>query len=142
MDDFRDRNPDVIIECPLIDAGLKKRDCIAMVERAGIRIPAMYELGFNNNNCIGCCKGGQKYWGKIRAHFPDRFYAIADVQEEIGPGAYFLRDHKTGGRMRLRDLPADVGDVPEPEISCSFWCDIAEQDIRASDLIQLDGKVA
>ena len=24
----------------------------------GIEIPVMYRLGYNNNNCVGCVKGG------------------------------------------------------------------------------------
>lgn len=135
-DDFIDWNPGVKIECPLIDAGLRKRDCLAMIERAGILLPAMYRLGFNNNNCRGCPKGGKKYWAKIRRIFPEFFYEISDIQEEIGPGAYFLRGDGDE-RMRLRDLPLDIDESDEPEISCSFWCDMAEQDIRASDLVQL-----
>jgi hypothetical protein len=117
------------IEAPLIDGNLKKSDCLAMVERAGIELPTMYKLGFNNNNCIGCPKGGMGYWNKVRNIFPDRFYQIAAIQEEIGPGAYFLQDRETGGRLALRDLPSDAGKHKEPDISCSFFCDMAEQDI-------------
>ncbi len=125
-------NPGQDFEFPLIDANLSKADCLAMVERAGIRLPAMYLLGFNNNNCIGCPKGGAGYWDKVREEFPVRFYQIADIQEAIGPGAYFLQG-EDGGRMKLRDLPIGAGRHKEPEISCSFFCDIAEQDIALSE---------
>ncbi len=72
---------------PLIEAGLTKSDCLAMVERAGIALPYMYRLGYRNANCIGCVKGGEGYWNKIRRDFPERFIQIADIQESLGPGA-------------------------------------------------------
>jgi len=53
---FRGDNTERIIECPLIDKHLTKEDCLGMLERVGIEIPAMYRLGFRNNNCIGCVK--------------------------------------------------------------------------------------
>lgn len=129
LDEIRRNNPTMAWESLLIERGLKKSDCLAIVERAGIKLPAMYELGFNNNNCIGCCKGGKGYWNRVRQHFPERFIEIADIQDSIGEGAYFLKDDETGGRMRLRDLPLDAGKHKEPEISCSFMCVMAEQDI-------------
>lgn len=36
----------------LNEHGLTKGDCLAMVERAGIELPAMYKLGYRNNNCF------------------------------------------------------------------------------------------
>ena len=40
----------------------------------------MYELGYNNNNCLGCFKGGMKYWRKIRKNFPDIFQKTAKLE--------------------------------------------------------------
>jgi hypothetical protein len=39
LEDFRERNPDRPVIAPLIDAGLGKEDCKAMVLRAGIELP-------------------------------------------------------------------------------------------------------
>lgn len=58
---------------PLIERGLTKQDAHAICERLGIKRPAMYELGYSNNNCIGCIKGGMGYWNKIRVDFPEVF---------------------------------------------------------------------
>ena len=33
----------------------------------------MYRLGYQNNNCLGCVKGGSGYWNKIRRDFPEVF---------------------------------------------------------------------
>ena len=118
------------IEAPLIDKGLTKSDCMAMLERAGVQLPEMYRLGFHNANCVGCPKGGEGYWNKIRDVFPERFVQISEIQESIGPGAYFFRNRQTGERYGLKDLPIGRGNYPtEKSISCSFFCDIAEQDI-------------
>lgn len=127
---LQERNPDRKILAPLIEKGLGKADCLAMVERAGIALPEMYRLGFHNANCIGCPKGGAGYWNKIREVFPEQFYQIADIQEAIGEGAKFLRNRRTGERIWLRELDPTHGRIEdEPAISCSFFCEMAEQDI-------------
>lgn len=48
--------PGMAIKTPLIDAGVTKEACLAMIERAGIQLPPMYAMGFQNNNCIPCVK--------------------------------------------------------------------------------------
>lgn len=126
-DDFIDRYNHIPMVAPLIEHGLSKADCLAMVERAGIELPEMYRLGYHNANCIGCPKGGEGYWNKIRRDFPERFERVAAIQELIGPGTHFFRNRKTGERYGLRDLPPDAGRYQqEPAIACSFFCVDAE----------------
>lgn len=129
LDRFYDANAGRKVLTPLIDRNLTKADCLAMVERAGIELPAMYRLGYANNNCIGCCKGGMGYWNKIRRDFPDRFNEVADIEEMIGPAAYLFRDAKTGVRFPLRQLPPNAGRHVEPDIECSTFCMMAEWEI-------------
>jgi len=124
----RRRGPQALF--PLIEANLTHNDCLAMVERAGIRLPEMYRLGFNNANCIGCCKGGEGYWNKIREVFPERFAEVVQIQEAIGPGSYMFRNRKTGERFALKDLPVGAGRHDEPLPNCSIFCDLAEQDMN------------
>lgn len=127
---LEDMYPSEKFRFPLIERGLGKADCLAMIERAGIELPMMYRLGYKNANCIGCVKGGEGYWNKIRRDFPAEFIQIADIQQNIGPNAYMFRNRKTGERYSLYDLPPDSGRYKEePDISCSFLCDIAERDI-------------
>ncbi len=134
LENLRDLLPQKII-APLIDRGLSKSDCFAIVDRAGIRLPEMYALGFHNANCIGCPKGGLGYWNKIREVFPEQFYQIADIQESIGEGAKFLRNNYTGKRIWLRELDPAHGRIEEePAISCSFFCEMAEQDIEGRNV--------
>lgn len=131
LEDFRDRHPDKPVEAPLIDAGLGKEDCKAMVLRAGLELPLMYRLGYHNANCIGCVKGGEGYWRAIREDFPEQFEEVATVQEEIGEGAYLFRNRKTGERYSLREIPAGPARRNEAIPACSFFCEMAEQEYAA-----------
>lgn len=56
-----------------IGNGVSKNDCYSILVEAGIELPMMYKLGYRNNNCIGCVKGQQGYWNKIRKDFPEHF---------------------------------------------------------------------
>ncbi len=69
---------------PLIQRGIGKAEAHEILRASGIRRPAMYELGYHNNNCIGCVKGGKGYWNKIRVDFPDVFAARAKLEREVG----------------------------------------------------------
>ena len=69
---------------PLIERGIGKSEAHEILRASGIKRPAMYELGYHNNNCIGCVKGGMGYWNKIRVDFPDVFAARAKLEREMG----------------------------------------------------------
>lgn len=56
-DDWVQRQPDRPIIAPLVERGLTKEDCKAMVERAGIVLPMQYRRGYANANCKVCVKG-------------------------------------------------------------------------------------
>jgi hypothetical protein len=131
--DLQELFPTETFRAPLIERGLSKEDCLAMIDRAGIELPLLYRMGYDNANCIGCPKGGQNYWQAIREDFPSRFVQIKTIQEEIGPGAYFLRFRsgpRKGERMSLAELPAGRGNLKdEASFSCSFFCELAEREI-------------
>ena len=126
-DSFSERNPDKPAIYPLIENGLTKADCLAIIERAGIAIPQMYLDGFHNNNCIGCPKGGKGYWNHIRKLYPERFKEMSDIEQSIGKKAFLFFDKKTGERTSLADLGENEGrHDDEPDITCSFFCQMAE----------------
>ena len=75
--------PDQTHICPLIDRDMTKQQAHEILKASGIKRPAMYDLGYNNNNCIGCVKGGMGYWNHIRVDFPEVFEARARMEREI-----------------------------------------------------------
>lgn len=134
FDRFIDANNGIKARAILIDRGLTKSDCLSIIDRAGIELPYMYRLGFQNANCIGCCKGGRNYWQKVRKHFSQDFIEVSQIQQSIGPGANFLKfdsGPRKGERMSLQELPEGDGNMAnEPSFSCSLFCELAEKDIE------------
>ena len=131
FEDFQERNPDRPARAPLIEAGLDKEDCKAMVERAGIELPVMYRMGYDNANCIGCVKGGEGYFRAIREDFPAQFEELCKVQDELGEGSFLHRDRTTNVRFGLRDLGNGPVRRNEKLPACSFFCELAEADYSA-----------
>ena len=80
---FQENNPEVRLCLPLIEKGLSKKDCLNFLNEKKILIPEMYLLGYRNNNCIGCVKGGMGYWNKIRKDFPETFDRMARVERKM-----------------------------------------------------------
>jgi len=68
---------------PLVERELSKEDAHKILKASGIVRPKMYELGYRNNNCIGCVKGGMGYWNHIRRDFPAVFEARARMERVI-----------------------------------------------------------
>ena len=105
-------------EFPLISAAMSKSDCHGMLAKTGIKRPYMYHMGYPNNNCIGCVKGGMGYWNRIRKDFPEVFRARAQLERDIGHSCIngvFLDELAPGrGRMSAEIMP-----------DCSIACEIA-----------------
>ncbi len=114
-DRFMQAYPEVNARFPLIEKNLTKENCLGVLKEAGITIPKMYLLGFNNNNCIGCVKGGMGYWNHVRKHFPDQFDRMAKIEREVGRSCI--------KNVWLDELDPKRGDsMNEPRISCDFVC--------------------
>lgn len=123
---FRRNNPELDLSFPLIEAGLSKSDCHAIVRAAGIELPAMYRLGFDNNNCIGCPKGGAGYWNMIRLHFPAEFARMAELSRRLG--ARLIR--QDGQRIFLDQLRPETGrQKGEVSIDCSPFCEAVVKEV-------------
>lgn len=118
----------------LIDRKLTKNDCLSITKRAGIRLPKMYELGYRNNNCIGCVKGQAGYWNKIRIDFPERFREMAQIERQLDRKICKIEWRENGSRhlkrVFLDELPPDAGKYgSEPDLECGIFCQQAEADI-------------
>lgn len=101
---------------PLIEEKLTKENCAQMLLDVGIKLPVMYELGYNNNNCIGCVKGGKGYWNKIRIDFPETFNRMAISERKAG--------HSCIKDTFLDELNPEDGRTPKPIVpNCSVVCE-------------------
>lgn len=117
--DFEQRNAELNCDWLLINNNVSKQDCLGIIASEGIEIPTMYKLGYINNNCIGCVKGGMGYWNKIRKDFPEAFDRMAKKERAIG---YALLKDKNG-MVFLDELDPNRGRYEhEPDIECSFIC--------------------
>jgi len=123
-DRFIDSNNEVREYFPLIANNVTKADTLRLIHNSGIDLPVMYKLGYANNNCVGCVKGGMGYWNKIRQDFPDAFDKMAKLERFVGHainkdknGAVYLDQlSPTRGNVKL-DMPAD----------CGFTCELKEK---------------
>jgi hypothetical protein len=75
--------PDQEHICPLIEKKIPKKQAHEILKASGIKRPKMYDLGYHNNNCIGCVKGGMGYWNHIRKDFPSVFNSRAKMERII-----------------------------------------------------------
>lgn len=122
--DFRMHHPEIMLVTPLLDENLGKGACLALLERAGIALPIMYLLGYPNNNCVGCWKGGKGYWNKIRVDFPEVFAMAAKIERIIGRSAL--------NGVFLDELDPSAGRMSEePNIECSMTCFQIERRLAA-----------
>lgn len=128
--DFEERNAQLAVDWILIDNGVSKPDCLGILQDVGIEIPTMYKLGYNNNNCVGCVKGGMGYWNKIRRDFPEVFDKMSKTERKVGHSV--LKD--IHGAVYLDELDPNRGRMSEEvDIDCSFFCSNAVSKFEAFD---------
>jgi len=131
VDRFIDANNDVDMRIPLIDKGLDKADCLAMIENAGIELPTMYKLGYKNNNCRGCVKAqSPAYWKKIKIDFPEFFYKMLAQEKRLNVKICKATiDGVPDVRMQLDELPEHIKPMDDTiDIQCGIFCHMAENE--------------
>lgn len=100
-------------EFPLIDELMTKEDCHALCRNLGIKRPVMYDMGYRNNNCVGCVKGGMGYWNKIRVDFPEVFRRRAELERLVGRscinGVFLDELDPARGRFDMEVMPSCYG---------------------------------
>ena len=117
-DDFEERNPTLRVEWLLIERGISKAGCLRILADARIALPAMYALGFDHNNCLGCVKATSPgYWNRIRRVAPEVFERRAHQSRIIGARLVRIR----GVRKFLDEMPTDA-DAPDDDIDCGPAC--------------------
>lgn len=143
---------------PLLMYGLSKKDCIKIVQEAGVLIPNVYNFGYLNNNCFktGCVQGGIGYWQKIKLEYPDKFNTMADMEHFItnkkgkpvtmlkdqsvfakksGMFQVFLKKHPNYPNLKCID---DMRECKvEPLFECNGFCgvnDLSERKYSENDI--------
>ena len=151
MDRIIDAEPELLVRAPLVELGMSKKDCFAYLQKQpGFKLPKMYELGYHNNNCIGCLKAsGAGYWNKIRKDFPEVFNRRAKQEEMLNVALVKMSAAKTQRlhpetfekmesegytpkidsrntmRIPLRFLSPDAGSHKDLDIGdCGFFCEV------------------
>jgi hypothetical protein len=106
----------------LIDNGVTKNDCYAILQDAGLTLPRVYRMGYPNANCIGCVKAtSPTYWNHVRQQHPDVFQDRAEQSRRLG--ARLVRvDNR---RVFLDELdPAAKGrSMKSMDIDCGIFCE-------------------
>ena len=122
-DKFKQHNPEVITYFPLLEQNISKEECLNMLTKQGIELPVMYKMGYRNNNCIGCVKGGAGYWNKIRKDFPEIFEKMAKKERELNVAlCKTYANDKKRKRVFLDELPPEMGRYQDLEITCGLFC--------------------
>lgn len=102
---------------PLIERSISKEHAHEILAASGIKRPAMYDLGYQNNNCVGCVKGGMGYWNKIRRDFPKVFKARAEMERIAGATCI--------NGLYLDELDPDRGRNDAPIVGdCGILCEL------------------
>lgn len=128
---FRERHPEYNLETPLIDAGYTKQRCWEEINAAGIPVPKIYRMGYDNANCLGCVYGGIGYWQKIKRDFPEIFAERCKQSREIGCKLITLEKRVNGERVKERlyldELTNDMIGIEPKGFDCGIFCAAEEE---------------
>ncbi len=118
--------PELSVSVPLIEQGVTKVACLALVERWGVALPRSYAMGFPNANCLGtgCVKAtSPDYWSLYRFQFPQQFARTAAYAREIG--CRLTRINNV--RIFIDEIPADWPMTNPIVPACDFLCHLADR---------------
>ena len=123
---FKEQYPEANSIFPLVEERLTKKDCMnILVNKYNVELPTMYKLGYNNNNCIGCFKGGKGYWNKIRKDFPDIFQKTVEMEATVG--------HSCMKEVFLKDLKEGEGRHTDLDFDCGAFCQVEMKGLKIMD---------
>ncbi len=104
----------------LITALITKKDCFKILEKAGIKLPVIYSLGYPNANCIGCVKSSSPtYWNLVRQTFPEVYEQRAEQSKRIGCKLV----KRKGKRIFLSELLETDKGGKIKSYECGIFCD-------------------
>lgn len=104
---------------PLRDKGIDKDQAHGMLKMLNIKRPKLYDMGYPNNNCVGCVKGSLGYWNKIRQDFPEVFKRRAELERRWNRSCILVK----GEKVFLDELEQHRGLELEPiKTFCGMSC--------------------
>ena len=105
---------------------VKHSESLAWLKEKGLELPMMYKLGYQNNNCVGCVKGGMGYWNAIRVDFPEAFEKTAKLERRLQHA--ILKDKD--GPVYLDELDPNRGNFKRDQPpACGFTCEWEQQEL-------------
>ena len=119
-------NWDINVETPLIDRGINKSACLAMIHAAGIKPPRSYAMGYPNANCMPCVKAtSAAYYSLVRKTHPKEFNRMVELSRRLGVRLARL----DGERIFIDEIPDDHETTQPIAPECDFLCQLAEQEL-------------
>jgi 3'-phosphoadenosine 5'-phosphosulfate sulfotransferase (PAPS reductase)/FAD synthetase len=111
--------PELHLKMPLIELSITKSACLAILQQSGIKLPPMYGLGFQNNNCIPCAKAtSPAYWALMRKNFPSKFARMARLSRRLDVKLCRIN----GKRKFIDQIPRDYPTTRPVQPACDFLC--------------------
>lgn len=112
---------------PLIERGINKAACLAMLQTSGIEPPVTYTMGFPNANCIPCVKAqSPSYWALVRKEAPVEFERMRLLSRKLNVKLAQLK----GERIFIDEIPDDFPTTQPIAPACDFLCHMAETEIE------------
>jgi len=122
--------PDMKQRHPLIEKGITKSACLAMLETAEIAPPVTYAMGFPNANCIPCVKAtSPAYWALVRKEAPEEFSKMKELSRRLNVRLAQLR----GERIFIDEIPEDHPVTSPIAPACDFLCHMAEMEMEGKE---------
>lgn len=127
FDRLKTNYPELSVRAPLIERGVTKAACLAILDRWGIELPRSYAMGFPNANCLetGCVKAtSPDYWSLYRFRFPEKFARTAAYARQLGVRLTRIN----GVRIFIDEIPPGWPMTNPIAPACDFLCHLAEMD--------------
>jgi 3'-phosphoadenosine 5'-phosphosulfate sulfotransferase (PAPS reductase)/FAD synthetase len=85
------------LEFPLIANKVSSIEVSEWLNATGIKVPELYRLGFEHNNCNGgCVRAGKKHWAHLLSVLPEVYKDREQVEESFrkryGKDVHFFKD--------------------------------------------------
>ncbi len=129
LKNLRENFFELTIRAPLIERGLSKANCLALLQGAGIKEPITYAMGFPNANCLksGCGKAtSPDYWALHRKMMPEGFAKTAALARRLGARLTRINDE----RIFIDDIPADWPTTNPIAPECDLMCDAIRRQLQ------------